>query len=117
MEKKLIEGFFLKENGEKLPLKASITVRKSKKSNDTKYVTIAIVNLNEFEKKYSLNKVYFQANFSIEALNGDPIFENFEDVVLDDLEQEESSLYLLHNLIENYSIGNGCSVNWSFDSN
>ena len=117
MEKKLIEGFFLKENGEKLPLKASITVRKSKKSNDTKYVTIAIVNLNEFEKKYSLNKVYFQANFSIEALNGDPIFENFEDVGLDDLDEEESSLYLLHHLRENYSIGHGCSVNWSFDSN
>ena len=117
MEKKLIEGFFLKENGEKLPLKASITVRKSKKSNDTKYVTIAIVNLNEFEKKYSLNKVYFQANFSIEALNGDPIFENFEDVGLDDLDEEESSLYLLHHLRENYSIGHGCSVNWSFDNN
>ena len=29
-----------------------------------------------FEKKYSLDKVYFQANFSIESLNGDAIFEN-----------------------------------------
>ena len=117
MEGKLIEGFFLKDNGEKLPLKASITVRKSKKSNNTKYLTIAIVNQNEFEKKYSLNKVYFQSNFSIEALNGDPIFENFEDVGLEDLDDEERSLYLLHHLRENFSIGHGCSVNWSFDQN
>ena len=115
MEGKLIEDFFLKENGEKLPLKASITVRKSKKSDDTKYLTIAIVNLNEFEKKYSLDKVYFQANFSIESLNGDAIFENFEDVGLEELDEEESSLYLLHHLRENYSIGHGCSVNWSFN--
>ena len=117
MEGKLIEDLFLKENGEKLPLKASITVRKSKKSDDTKYLTIAIVNLNEFEKKYSLDKVYFQANFSIESLNGDAIFENFEDVGLEELDEEESSLYLLHHLRENYSIGHGCSVNWSFNDN
>jgi hypothetical protein len=116
-EGKLIENFFLKENGEKLPLKASITVRKSKKSLDTKYLTIAIVNLNEYEKKYSLDKVFFQANFFVESLNGEPIFQNFEDISLEDLDSEERSLYLLHHLRENYSIGHGCSVNWSLDEN
>ena len=64
-----------------------------------------------------MDKVYFQSNFSIEALNGDPIFENFEDVGLEELDDEERSLYLLHHLRENFSIGHGCSVNWSLDKN
>jgi len=115
-QKIFIQDFFSKENGEKLNLKASITVRPSKKSKDFKYLTIAIVNENKFDEKLALNKLFFQANFSVEDSSGKSIFLNFEDVNAEDLNDEEKSIYLLHHLRENFAIGHGCSVNWSLNS-
>jgi len=116
-EEKFIQEIFVKENGEKLKLKLSITIRPSKISNEIKYLTIAVVNENEFEDKLSLNKLFFQANFSVECSGGKSIFLNFEDVDKKDLNDEEKSIYLLHHLRENFAIGHGCSVNWSLDVN
>ncbi len=115
MEKNFLEDFFTKDNDELIGLKASITIRPSKKANDIRYLTIAIVNENKFEKKYSLDKLFFQSNFTVEDLEGKSIFQNFEDVGLDQLDNEEKSLYLLHHNRENFAIGHGCSVNWTSD--
>ena len=114
-DNKFLERFFSKDSGDAIGLKASITVRPSKIAEDVKYLTIAIVNENKFEKKYSLEKLFFQSNFKVEDLDGNAIFQNFEDVGLDQLDEEEKSLYLLHHNRENFSIGHGCSVNWTLD--
>ncbi len=116
-KKRFIEKIFEKQNGEKIPLKLSITIRESKKSEDIKYLTLAIVNINEYDEKIPLNKIFFQSNFSIEDENNKPIFLGFDDINKKDLDPEEQSIYLLHHLRENYAIGHGCSVNWLMNSN
>ena len=97
-------------------MKASITVRPSKYDENTKYLTFALVNQNKYEKKYSLNKLFFQINFEIESTGGEAIFKNFEDIGLDNLDDEEKSLHLLHHKRENFAIGHGCSVNWNINN-
>lgn len=116
MEKRFLEKFFTKDDNESINLKASITIRPSKRGDDIKYATIAIVNENQIEKKYSLDKLFFQSNFKVEDPEGKPIFQNFEDIGLDQLDEEEKSLYLLHHNRENFAIGHGCSVNWTLDN-
>ena len=110
-----IQEYFTKENGEKLNLKASITIRSSTKGKEFKYLTIALVNENTFDEKLALQQLFFQANFSIEDSKGKSIFLNFEDVNKEELNDEEKSIYLLHHLRENFAIGHGCSVNWSLN--
>jgi len=116
LENPFVEKYFKDDKEKEIGLKASITVRPSKYDENTKYLTVAVVNQNKYEKKYSLNKLFFQINFEIESTDGEAIFKNFEDIGLDNLDEEEKSLHLLHHKRENFAIGHGCSVNWKINN-
>ena len=59
LENPFVEKYFKDYKEKEIGLKASITVRPSKYDENTKYLTFALVNQNKYEKKYSLNKLFF----------------------------------------------------------
>lgn len=115
LEKKFIEKDLLLKDKD-IGLKFFITARQHKDPNK-KYLTISLVNKNEASKdKVLVNKCFFQTNFYIKPKEASKnSFYPFDQIDIENLDDEEKSLHLLHNNRQSFAIGHGCAASWKKD--